>query len=170
MTSFCAPAVATASVLIGEISAESVYRTTANLLRRNTRYVKQMHVELQAKRHFPFPSSSMSTLPTNELGHLLIGKSSPIMLKQYRIRGSITCGTFSQIFQAVDLHDGRVVAIKVMRIGYSELGQREYELLRLMQRKTLRGKQYCEFDDLCGTVNVFDTIQSSFTNATVYTL
>jgi serine/threonine protein kinase len=146
MSAFSLPTTGTASTLIGELTEPPSYRHLANMVRRCTCYLKHVHMEIAAKRQFPFPCNALSsTLPTNEHGHLLIGKASPILLKQYRIKDEIADGAFSQIFRAQDLHSKKWVAIKVMRVAYDALGQREFGLLRFVARKALRGRQYCKF-------------------------
>lgn len=145
MAAFAQPSTVTAAQLIKNLADDEFCKVNCNLVRRNTLYVKQTFSELQAKRALPSMGvASTSTLPTNEMGHLLIGKSLPLLLKRYRILELLSYGTFSQIFRAVDQFRNRPVAVKVMRIGYNELGQREFALLQLMARRTLRGRRYCE--------------------------
>jgi hypothetical protein len=145
MAAFDPPSTVTAAQLIKSLANKEFCKVNCNLVRRNTLYVKQSFSELHAKRALPSMGvASTSTLPTNEMGHLLIGKSSPLLLKRYRILEMLSYGTFSQIFRAVDQFRNRPVAVKVMRIGYNELGQREFALLQLMARRTLRGRRYCE--------------------------
>ena len=119
----------------------------SNLPRKMNLGLKQTYAELLATKSFPISSNSKQftrTFPTNELGHLLIGKSFPILAKRYRISEQIAEGTFSQIFRAVDVFHKKEVAVKVMRVGYEILGRKEFALLRHMATRTLQGNQYCK--------------------------
>lgn len=115
---------------------------STNLLQKSTLGLKQTYFEILANKRFP--STKKSTFPTNELGQLLLGKSSPILAHRYTILECIALGSFSQIFKVVDLYRNVKVAVKVMRVGYTTLGLRESSFLQLMQSKTSIGNQYCK--------------------------
>lgn len=148
---FCAPCATNVTSILADLNnSEGQFTSTkkvTNLLRSLTLCLKQTVSDIHSTRSFPsseISSSRKSTLPTNEQGHLLIGKSCPLILKRYRIIDAVAQGTFSQIFRAVDLFNNRYVAVKVMRVAYDELGVRENALLQFMSRKTQRGKIYCK--------------------------
>lgn len=120
-------------------------RGITNVTRRMTLGLASMYAEIRATKSFPRASfEHTSTFPTNELGHLLVGNSTPVLLKRYRLAEIIAHGTFSQIFRSFDIFHMQHVAIKVMRIGYNMLGIKEFELLQFMATKTLRGCQSCK--------------------------
>lgn len=142
---FSAPVAGTAASSISHADLVCVEKAVSNLARRSTFYLKQVHTQIHAKKSFSnFNDCAPSRLPTNEMGHLLVGKSCPMLVQRYRIKDLITHGTFSQIFRAVDLYRNTLVAIKVMRVGYNELGTREYAFLKYFERRTLRGQKYCK--------------------------
>lgn len=120
-------------------------RSITNVTRRMSLGLASLYAEIRATKSFPRASfEHTSTFPTNELGHLLVGNSTPILLKRYRLAEIIAHGTFSQIFRAFDIFHMQHVAIKVMRIGYNMLGIKEFELLQFMASKSLRGCQSCK--------------------------
>lgn len=118
---------------------------TPNLLRQLTHSLKMTYIDVSASG---FKRKSPTAFPTNTHGDLIIdSKSSPVISKRYMLHKIIATGTFSQIFTAQCLYTKQEVAIKVLRIGYDILGQREHALLRYFAKKCgFGGPQYCEFE------------------------
>lgn len=66
------------------------------------------------------------------------------MKKRYQLIDLRANGTFSQVYNAVDLFHNRRVVVKVLRVGYGMLGRREVAFLQHLSAKTVRGSQCCK--------------------------
>jgi serine/threonine protein kinase len=116
------------------------------VVRRLTLGIKQVYGEIDASRSFGAQNimTYNPTFPTNELGHLLVGKVSPTIVKRYRLVEQVAIGTFSQIFKAIDVYLNKEVALKVIRVGYGSMGARESSMLHYLASKSLRGHHNCK--------------------------
>jgi len=136
---------------------------TCNVTRRLTLVLRRTYSEIKAAQSFPnfkridkghtneisggfIGARQMGTVvfPTNDQGHLVLGDSSPIMKKRYQLIDLRANGTFSQVYNAVDLFHNRRVVVKVLRVGYGMLGRREVAFLQHLSAKTVRGSQCCK--------------------------
>jgi len=134
-----------------------------NVTRRLTLVLRRTYSEIKAAQSFPnFKRNDKghtndfsggisgprqigsAGFPTNDQGHLVLGDSCPIMKKRYQLTDMRANGTFSQIYNAVDLFLNRRVVIKVLRVGYGMLGRREVAFLQHLSTKTVRGRQCCK--------------------------
>lgn len=136
---------------------------TCNVTRRLTLVLRRTYSEIKAAQSFPnFKRNDIgraneisggfigarqmepAVFPSNDQGHLVLGDSSPIMKKRYQLTDLMANGTFSQVYNAVDLFHNRRVVVKVLRVGYSMLGRREVAFLQHLSAKTVRGSQCCK--------------------------
>lgn len=139
--------------------------TCCNITRRLTLVLRRTYSEIKAAQSFPnfkqrndkggrAPGDSTGFIcarqmgpmvfPTNDQGHLVLGDSSPIMKKRYQLIDLMANGTFSQVYNAVDLFHNQRVVVKVLRVGYGMLGRREVAFLQHLSAKTVRGSQCCK--------------------------
>ena len=130
-------------VLMIKEAETSTPQGTPNLLRKLSVALKSTYAELQATRSFTC-SVYRGSFPTDISGNLVLGKSLPILGKRYRLTELIGKGTFSQIFKANCAFHFNDVAVKVLRIGYGMLGQRECAFLKFFNKKTLHGAKFCK--------------------------
>jgi serine/threonine protein kinase len=158
-----------AVALVGDVPAGP------NLLRRLTHGLKQVHAEIAASSRFGAVVASRGHTDYST-GCLLSNIASlPSLCKRYKLEEKIGEGTFSQIFRSVDNYrteNDNKVAIKVMKIGYNQLGVRESIFLRHFMAQTIRSTKYFvgiydafQFEQhVCIVLELFDLTLINFLN------
>ncbi len=148
-----------------------------NILRRLTHGLKQGHAEIAASSRFGAVVASRGHTDYST-GCLLSNIASlPSLCKRYKLEEKIGEGTFSQIFKSIDHYrteSNNKVAIKVMKIGYNQLGVRESIFLRHFMIQTMRSTKYFvgisdafQFEQhVCIVLELFDLTLINFLNMT----
>lgn len=146
-----------------------------NILRRLTHGLKQVHAEIAASSRFGATVASRGHTDYST-GCLLSNIASlPSLYKRYKLEEKIGEGTFSQIFKSIDHYrteNNNKVAIKVMKIGYNQLGIRESIFLRHFMVQTMRSTKYFvgisdafQFEQhVCIVLELFDFTLINFLN------
>lgn len=68
----------------------------------------------------------------------------PMTYNNYAILSKIGRGSFSEVYCAQHVLSKKLVALKVLRHGFDDIGRNELQHLRMLQDVDQFGDQYCE--------------------------
>lgn len=128
-----------------KLAPEIIPSDQPNILRTLTIALDTTYKDINTLKLFNNNINYNDNYPIDNNGNIIINKPYPIINKRYRITNVINTGTFSTIYNSIDIYNNNSnVAIKILRLGYGILGQRETIFLKFLNRISYNEQSYCK--------------------------